>query len=269
MPSPCKKISLVFAVSRDVCRTALKERMMYGFLLLAFLFILMANVPFMVNDPDVFGGSLAQEAAIQIGFVSINIFTLLIAVFASLSTLQTYLSKERLILLLSKPLEYWQIFEGVVFGLFQMLFLNWFLMTAGIWLVYISQTRTLGLFIWSGMSVTLLLALIYCTLVVFFYCLIPNLMAGILSVLVIIAGFGTSLARETFSVASYHSVVKKLLELGLNVLPKINELMGISLKELSLFNIHISGLWIIVHSALFLAVLNLVSILRFRKFCQF
>jgi len=49
-----KNLRLVIVISRDVCRAALKERMMYGFLLLALPFILMANVPFMINDPEVF-----------------------------------------------------------------------------------------------------------------------------------------------------------------------------------------------------------------------
>src|SRR3990172_8479906 len=89
-------LRLVLVVSRDVYRSALKERMMYGFLLLALLFILMANIPFMVDDPRIFQGELPAVAAVQIGFVSLNIFTILIGVFVSLSTLQNFLAKERL-----------------------------------------------------------------------------------------------------------------------------------------------------------------------------
>ncbi|HQP91737.1 MAG TPA: hypothetical protein PLU24_03590, partial [Candidatus Omnitrophota bacterium] len=191
-----KNLRFIALISRDVAWAALRERMMYGFLLLAFLFILMANVPFSINDPKVFQGQAPAVSAVQIGFVSINIFTILITVFVSISTLQNYLSRQRLVLLLSKPVKRWHIIEGVILGLFEMVFLNWFLMTSGIWLVILSQTRTLGLYVWSGMSITALMSLLYVSLVVFFYMLIPNAVAGVLTVFMLIAGFGVPFARE-------------------------------------------------------------------------
>jgi ABC-type transport system involved in multi-copper enzyme maturation permease subunit len=159
-----KELKIVLLVSRDVCRAAIKERMMYGFLLLAFLFILMANVPFVFDDPKIFGGQSPAVSALQIGFMTINVFTILIAIFVSVNTLQIFLSKESLVLLLSKPVRRWQIFQGIVLGLFEMVFLNWFLMTMGLWCVIVSQTRMLALPIWSGMSVTVLMALLYVSL---------------------------------------------------------------------------------------------------------
>lgn len=260
------KLGKVIVISRDVCRAALRERMMYGFLLLAFLFILMANVPFAVGDPKVFSGQPPAVAALQIGFVSINIFTILITVFVSLSTLQNYLSRQRLVLLLSKPLHRWQIIEGVILGLFEMVFLNWFLMTAGIWLVILSQTRDLGLYVWSGMSVTALLSLLYVTLVVFFYILIPNAVAGVLTIFILIAGFGVPMARDLFGSGSYHPFVAALLAAGLEALPKINDLWGISMVQLGLFRLKVPTLLVIAQTFALIACLNALSCLKFRNF---
>ncbi len=261
-------IRTVLVISRDVCRAALKERMMYGFLLLALLFILMANVPFAVNDPKVFGNESAPVAALQIGFVSINIFIILISIFVSLSTLQNFLAWERLVLLLSKPVRRWQILEGVILGLFEMIFLNWFLMTSGVWLVIFSQTRVWAWYIWTGMSVTILMALLYVTFVVFFYCIIPNAMAGILTVMVIIAGFGIPMARELFATSASPGLVRSIFEFSLNALPQINRLWGLSMKYLAFFDLKIYVWPIVLQTVALIVVLNLLAVLKFRRFSQ-
>lgn len=253
-------------IAREVCRAAVRERMMYGFLLLALLFILMANVPFMVQDSRVFEGQPPAEAALQIGFVAINIFTLLITIFISLNTLQDFLSKERLSLLLSKPVRRWQILEGLMLGLFEMAFLNWCLMTAGVWLVIVSQTKSAGFYVWAGMSATLLLALLYVSLVVFFFCLVPSALAGVATIFVIIAGFGVTLSRNLFETAAYPSFLKRMLSLGLELLPKINGLFGLSMRSLGLFDIKIRPGPILLHTVILIFALHALAGLRFRRF---
>lgn len=268
-PDLFREFRNVVLISRDVYRAALRERMMYGFLLLAFLFILMANVPFSVNDPEVFGGQPPVVATVQIGFVAINIFTILITVFVSVSTLQNFLARERLVLLLSKPIRRWQIIVGVILGLFEMVFMSWFLMTAGIWLVIISQTRDLALFVWAGMSVTVLLSLLYVSFVVFFYVLIPTAVAGVLTIFVLVAGFGAPLAQELFRSSHTPSFISKFLQLGLWVLPKINDLWGISMVELKLFRLSVSVAPIFLQTCALILGLNLLSCWKFRRFCRF
>ena len=59
-----ENLRLVVLISREVYRASVKERMMYGFLLLALLFILMANVPFMTNDSRIFEGQPPVMSAI-------------------------------------------------------------------------------------------------------------------------------------------------------------------------------------------------------------
>ncbi len=258
----------VILISRDVCRQASKERMMYGFLLLALLFILMANVPFMVDDPRAFHGEKPETAALQIGFMSINIFTLLIAIFTCVNTLQNYLARDRLVLLLSKPVARWQVLEGVVLGLFEIVFMTWCLMTGGVWLVIVSQAKVTGLFVWSGMSVTALLALFYVTLVVFLYCIIPNVLSGVLAIFFIIAGFGASLAQDMFATAPVSPFARQALLAGLQVLPKINELLGVSMKTLGFFDVPIRPWSWVGHTLALCAVLNLAGCWKFRNFFQ-
>ena len=261
-----QKGKLVFAIAEDVRRAALKERMLYGFLLLAFLFILMANVPFMVKDPRVLEGQSPEAAAVQIGFAAINIFILLIAIFISMTTLQNYLAKEKIVLLLSKPVRRWQIIEGVIFGLCRMILLNWILMTGGIWLVIFSQTKTPGFYVWIGMSPTILMAFFYISLIVFFYSLFPNIMAGLLTFFVIIAGFGASLAHDVFFRASYPFLVRQALLAGLSILPKINALWGISMGSLKLFRIHVHPWPIFLHTIFLIFILNIFTAWKFRSF---
>jgi ABC-type transport system involved in multi-copper enzyme maturation permease subunit len=261
-----KQWRLVAVIAKDVRRSALKERMLYGFLLLALLFVLMANVPFIVKDPKVFDNQPPEVAAVQIGFVSINIFILLIAIFISLTTLQNFLAKEKLALLLSKPVWRWQIIEGIILGLYQMIFLNWFLLTAGVWLVVFSHTKSLSFYIWQGMSVTALLAFFYVTLVVFFYCILPNIMAGLFTFFMLIAGFGVNFAHDMFARGPYPFFLRKSLILGLNVLPKINDLWGVSMRSLKLFRIDVHPTPIILHTILLIIVLNILTSFKFRRF---
>lgn len=256
----------VIVIARDVYRLAARERMMYGFLLLALLFILMANVPFMVGDPRVFENQAPETAALEIGFVAINIFTLLIAVFVSLGTLQSFLSRERLIFLLAKPVRRWQIMEGLLLGLIEMVFLNWCLMTTGLWLVIVSQTKSFGFHVWSGLSVAALLGALYVTLVVFFYMLIPNALAGVLAIFILIAGFGASMAQHVILQKLSHPFLKTAALFGLGILPKINALFGLSMRELALFDINIRAAPLLGHTCLVIGGLNVLACLRFRGF---
>ncbi len=256
-------------IAGDVYRTAVREKMMYGFLLLSFLFILMANVPYMVADPKVFENQPALTSSLQIGFVAIHIFILLIAVFVSLNTMQNYLAFERLVLLLSRPVRRWQIMAGVLLGLYQMILINWFLMTMGIWLVVLSHERMLLPFVWSGLSVAALLGILYVSLVVFFYCLMPNMMAGVLTIFVVIAGFGVSSARLVFARLGWPVFFEKAARLGLNALPQINALLGISMKELRFFHLNIPTSFYIFQSFLLIAALGLFSCSAFERRSQF
>ena len=118
------------------------------------------------------------------------------------------------------------------------------------------------------MSVTALMALLYVILVVFFYCIIPNTMAGILAVLLVIASFGVPMARQAFSSTIAPGFVFSSLAFGLNCIPQINSLWGISMQQLRFFNLDIAAAPIISQTFVLIFVLNIASVLRFRRFCQ-
>jgi len=264
-----RDLRTTFLIGREVYRWATRERMMYGFLLLALLFILMANVPFMVDDPTIFSDQPPQQSAVQIGFVAIQIFIPLIAIFVTVSVLQSFLGRENLILLLSKPVRSWQVLAGAVVGLFEMVFLNWFLMTAGLWFILLSQTRLLTAYLWPGMSIALLMGLLCIGLTVFFYLLVPNALAGILAILMLVAGLGGPLARETFLRTASSSYFHRMLAFSTQLLPQVNALWGVSMTRLRMFDLRIDAGRIIAHSFAFLFVVLALAFVQFRRTSRF
>ena len=196
MFSLLESIRLIRVISQDVFRAASKERLMYGFLILSLIFVLLSNVPFFVNDPDLFEGMAPEVASIQIGFMGINMFLMLISVFIGLNILQDIFSDYNLSIMLSKPIKRWHILEGAFFGLFRVIFLNWLIMVLSLWLIIYFHTNEMNVNILMGMTVSLVLVLIYLSLVIFFYTLIPNAISGILTFFIIISGFGVSLSKE-------------------------------------------------------------------------
>jgi len=258
-----------FLIGREVYRWATRERMMYGFLLLALLFILMANVPFAVDDPKVFGDQTPQESAIHIGFVAVHIFIPLIAIFVSVSVLQSFLGRANLILLFSKPVRSWQVLAGAVIGLFQMVFLNWFLMTAGLWFILLSQTRLLTGYLWAGMSLALVMGLLCISLTVFFYLLVPNVLAGIVTILMLVAGLGGPLARETFLGAGAASFFNRMLAASTLLLPQVDALWGVSMATLRMFTLHLDSGRIIAQTLAFIFVVLSLSFVQFHRTSRF
>ncbi|MDD5355339.1 MAG: hypothetical protein PHY56_02225 [Candidatus Omnitrophica bacterium] len=196
MPNLFESLRLARIISKDVFRQASRERLMYGFLILSLLFVLLANVPFFIDDPNLFEGMPAKIASIQIGFMGINVFLMLTSVFIGLNVLQDVFSEHNLSILLSKPIKRWQVLEGVLFGLFKVLFLNWLIMVSSLWMIIYFHTQQFSPDIWLGMGISLILVMIYLSTLIFFYTIIPNAISGILTIFIIIAGFGVSLSRE-------------------------------------------------------------------------
>jgi ABC-type transport system involved in multi-copper enzyme maturation permease subunit len=258
-----KSIRLIRIISCDVFRAAFKERMMYGFLVLSLLFVLLANMPFLLNDPRLFDGLSPKAASIQIGFMGINIFLMLICVFLSLNVLQDILCDHNLTILLSKPVRRWHILEGIFLGLFKIIFLNWLIMVAILWSLIYFYTRQFHINILIGMSISLILSMIYISLAIFFYSLVPNFISGVLTFFIIIAGFGVSLSGEYFK--SLPGFLFFWIKLGTELIPKINSLFGISMDILEIFKLKINYLLIFLHTFIFLIVINILSCLKFSR----
>lgn len=255
--------AIIVAISRDVFRAASKEKLMYGFLLLSLLFVLLANMPFVINNPDLFEGMSAKVASVQIGFIGINIFLLLTSVFIGVTVLQDFFAESNIVLLLSKPIKRWHVLEGICFGMFKIIFLNWLIMVSSLMIIVNFHTLEINAFIWSGMSVSLVLALVYISLLIFFYSFVPNAISGILTIFIIIAGFGVSLTQA--QLASLPQPILFFVKTGLEAIPKINLLFGISMNALGIFDIPIKTLPIFLHTIIFLAVLHSISYFRFSR----
>lgn len=255
--------TIIQLISRDVFKAASKERLMYGFLVLSLLFVLLANIPFLINNPDLFEGMTPKVASLQIGFMGINVFLMLTSVFIGVSVLQDVYAEHNIALLLSKPLKRWHILEGTCFGLFKIIFLNWLIMVSSLMIIVNFHTVEVNAFIWTGMSVSLVLAMIYISLLVFFYSFAPNAISGILTVFIIIAGFGVSLTKA--QLASLPQPLLFFVKLGVEAIPKINLLFGISMNTLGIFDIPIETFPVFLHTFIFLLVIHLISYFRFNR----
>lgn len=263
MNSLLASLRLIRIISEDVFKSASKERLMYGFLVLSILFVLLSNMPFFIDDPELFEGMEPKIASMQIGFMGINMFLMLISVFIGLNVLQDMFSEHNLSVLLSKPIKRWHIVEGVFFGLFKVLFLNWLIMVASLWLIIYFHTREINVNIVTGMGVSLILVMIYISLSIFFYSLIPNAISGILTFFIIIAGFGVSLSGEYF--ASLSQLLFFFAKIGLELVPKINLLFGVSMNVLGIFSLNINYPPIFIHTVIFLIIIHILSCLKFSR----
>jgi ABC-type transport system involved in multi-copper enzyme maturation permease subunit len=159
-----ESLRIINVISFGVYRAASKERLMYGFLILSVFFVLLSSVPFMMPEilqsPQVVLPFSPRTEAVIIGFTWVNIFLMLISIFISLNVLQDILSKDSIAMLLSKPIRRWQIIEGIFFGLFKICLLNWFVMSASLWLVIFYHGNEAYNHIWLGTSVSLLLIML-------------------------------------------------------------------------------------------------------------
>lgn len=261
MHSVVHSLAVIRVISRDVFRLASKERLMYGFLILSVLFVLLTNIPFM--NPDLFEDMPPKIASLQIGFSGINIFLMLMCVFIGLNVLQDMCSDTNLALLLSKPVQRWHIIEGICFGLFKIIFLNWLIMVSSLWMIVYFHTHELNGAIWLGMSVSLVLSLMYISMLIFFYIFVPNAISGILTIFIIIASFGAVKTKE--QLVFFPKMIAFFATIGVEVIPKVNSLFGVSMNTLGIFDLRINAAPIFFHSVVFLMVLHIVSHCRFSR----
>ena len=252
----------IYLIAMDVFHSSTSDRLMYGLLILALLFIATANVPFMNKSFIEFQDPLGS--AKQLGFSGINIFLLLISIFVSLGTLQGFLNKDRLILILSKPVRRWQLFSGIISGLFFIVLINLIVMTLGLWLIISMHTRELNLNIFLGMGIMFVVAAIYISFVCFFYTFFPNALSGILAFIMAVAGFSSTNITNLIE-GAFSGLFLKGAKLGILILPKINALWAIYLRTTQTLYVETdySSIYILFRTMALLLCVNLISILRF------
>lgn len=252
----------IWIISKDILRSGMRLRLMYGLLLIAFIFLLMSNIPFLLKDTEVFKDQSPLKNALQIGFVFIHFFSILIAIAVSISILKDYLIPERLILLFSKPITHKEFFLGMLLGMNIMVFLNWIFLVFSLWISIFFHTAKLNLFIFSGFFPAFLIEIICVGLVIFFYRILPNFLSGLLCFLIILAGFGGSLEDITEIMPGY---LGEVFSWTAKLLPKINSLWGISMKLLDIFPVRVNITSIVLHTLLFISGIFLIDIFLYRR----
>ncbi|MFH1622787.1 MAG: hypothetical protein ABIA97_06710, partial [Candidatus Omnitrophota bacterium] len=98
---------------------------------------------------------------------------------------------------------------------------------------------------------------------IFFYTIIPNAISGILTFFIIIAGFGVSLSKEYFATLS--KTLFLLVKLGLEIVPKINLLFGVSMNVLGIFKYRMNYFPIFLHTFIFILALHIISCFKFNR----
>lgn len=255
-------VKRVYLISKDIFLFCLNEKWLYGFLILALLFVSIVNIPFWLKDLEPFKEMPPEKNALQVGLFFINVFLVLISVFLSVIGLSHFLSSERISLILSKPVRRSEYILGIISGLYFVLLLNWFILVSTLFFILFLHTKYMDLSIYLGMLPSVLLSFICIGLVIFFYTIIPNFLSGILSLFVLLSGFGLTLEDIK---KSEHLFLGRLIRLGAIFLPKVNSLFGISFDMLEIFEVRVNKLSTILHTVIFIFVLNLISVYRFKR----
>ena len=252
----------IFIIAQDTFLMALNQKLIYGILMIAVLFILMTNLPFKSEEFIIFKDKPIEISAINFAFFFINLFLLIISIFVSLSLLQNGLTKDRKLLLLTKPIRRSELWLGIIFGLFWIFSLVWLVMVIETLVILFIHTQTINITIFPAMSLILLLSFLYTSIVSFLYTFMPNSLSGIFAALIIFSGFGSSeVLRMTEGMFSAYFT--NLMKMSVFLLPRIAHLLGISMNMLGIFSEELGVFSTILHTIGLILLLNLIAVFRF------
>jgi ABC-type transport system involved in multi-copper enzyme maturation permease subunit len=260
-----KRLRVIFLVAKNVVLASMQEKLMYGLLLFSLIFISMSNLPFIMKEFPVLQGQGPLVISLQIGFMSVAVFTALISIFLSASILQDILRPSYLLFFLSKPLRRLDYLLGAILGLATILTFNWLIMTLGLWGSIFFHTGAINLNVVTGMAVLLILIILYMTLVVFFHNFMPNILSGIFAFLVALGGFGSSDLLRLLESSKPLGIFTSSLKVAVWLLPKISGLWAISMNVLGIASIELKAIEPLIHSLVLIVLLNTFSTWRFEK----
>lgn len=252
----------LMVIAKDVFKLAWHEKWLWGLLALSLLFLAMANTVFLMKQPLV-KNLTDLDTVKQIGLVFVNAFCMLIAILISLGILKEYLREEKLLLLFSKPLAARQLYWGIFTGLCFIIFSVWFLMALFLEITIFIHKHFLLLEIFTGLAPSLIIGFICISLALFFYNFYPNGMSSLFSFLVIVSSFGVSFSLAIDS--PIQGIWKKIIYFESFIVPKINQLLGLGMQWLGIFELEISPWEILAHSLLFIIIINWISAFIFDR----
>ena len=116
-------MNCIIAIARNTFKEAVRSRILYIILLFA---LLMIGSSVVVSEL-----SLSEHERIikNLGFMSINLFGVAIAVFVGVSLVYNELEKRTIYTIVSKPISRWQFLLGKFFGLLMTIYVNVLVMT--------------------------------------------------------------------------------------------------------------------------------------------
>ncbi len=258
------RIKIIYLIAQNVFKASLRDRVMYGLLFLSLLFGSMAHLPFIMKELEGFKGETPFIMAVEIGFVFIVIFMFLIVVFVSFGILQSQLEPGKMLLILSKPISRGEVLLGINLGLVEILFLNWLVITGGLWLTTFIHTRQLNLNIFLGMGVIFLMAVLFLSLVITIYTFIPSGLSGLLAFLVFLGSFGVANAASLTRWIDY-PLLLNYTKIIIKCFPRVVPLLAVSMKTLGMISIELNFVVPIVHTLISIILFNLVAFLKFNR----
>ncbi|MCK5534185.1 hypothetical protein KAI68_03640 [bacterium] len=258
------RIKIIYLIAKNVFKASLRDRVMYGLVFLSLLFISMAHLPFVLKEIPGFKGEIPLNMAIQIGFFFITIFMFLIVVFVSLGILQDQLESGKMLLILSKPIRRGEVLLGINLGLVEILFLNWLVITGGLWLTAFIHTGQLNLNIFLGMGVIFLMAVLFLSLIITIYTFIPSGLSGLLAFLVFLGSFGAANSIHLTRWMDYPLLLNST-KIIIKCFPRVVPLLAVSMKTLGMISIEVNFVAPIVHTLISIIIFNLVAFFKFNQ----
>lgn len=113
----------IFAIARNTFKEAIRNRILYVILIFALLMIGFAGIVSKLTIAS------REKIIMDMGFSSINLFGVAIAIFVGVSLVYNELEKKSIYTIVSKPLARWQFLLGKYFGLLMTVWVNILIMT--------------------------------------------------------------------------------------------------------------------------------------------
>jgi ABC-type transport system involved in multi-copper enzyme maturation permease subunit len=130
-------ISRLSAIAFNTFREAVRDRVLYNFVL--FVLLLVATAP-------LFGQisiGLERLILINVGLSAMSLFGIVIAIFVGIGLVSKEIDKKTLYTILSRPVRRWEFIAGKYLGLVMTLAVNAFFMTAGFYLTLLVTAHQL------------------------------------------------------------------------------------------------------------------------------
>lgn len=234
------------------------------FTIIAALFVLSSVLYFTIPALNNFNNYNPAINAISASLGAINIFLIFLSIFLTFSLLMRQFQKDNLIFLLSKPITASQLLLGSSLGLLFVILSFWLILSSQLLLIIAVFSKTYLSLAFFSLVPVLILAFLYLSLAVFFFCLWPSFLSTIFPFLFII----TSLAKtdvENLLLQANIVWLKKIIEMSFFFIPPVGQVLGVSLKNLGITNVKIDIIYILLQSAFIVIFFYMLSLRRIHR----